>query len=404
MRRKTLSLLLKHRLAFPAKRSIPQLAKEIRVDARTLLRIIDQMGQPNRNTLEKIAIFLKMPIQEIRRRPGFPSAAKRLSLTSHRAKLWLSTTDQEECELLRFMKSGRAYAVCDSSSSQKDLDTAVCRNVTSIFDGHRKPQVFVTTGDQNERDKLNIFESFPVNPHAFIYFGTRISSGRLNYREKEALRAAVLGIIRSGWSCLNLFPSPFTLISHIFACWQDKSLMPLPENCMVFSQKIEYYSHLISNSFHETISRNVSYPSIDFIFCIKRLFSELEKFPIGNDDCKNEIHNSEMTDVITTTLKGYISNFIGSEIFDSNYEYIILKFQNDHDTFNRLSSLVIVGFFKLLNGSCKIFPNISEIDGTIALEMSVGSILLLINNEGTRKYAKRILESLYLFTRLKNPG
>ena len=391
MRRKPLaSLLRRHLHGFPAKMTLPELARRIGIDARTLKGLMQGRAQPNRRTLEKLAVFLRMPAAELRRRPGYRIKARRLTVSSERAELLLATPLEDQ-ELDRMAESGRAHAIVNAPMAVGALADRVERNLKVVFDGRQDIRAIVFTPEQVEAKMQVFLDGLPALPPLLVYCPLRMTHARYGKRGNEALRAMVLGIIESGWSCL-LLPSPFTMTSDVFACWPDAANLPPADTCSVVHDPLEYICALTD------VGSSRNDPPGDTIGdalrqLIDRMRSLMKNAPPSSRPLSKEVNaaNHEKARIVSAALHRMSSACIG---VDQDNCVITLHFRGVRDCQENLNALLLHGNFDFSNGFCTVFPSSSASGNDCRLRLAISSLDRVAECDETSHVAELLAYSL----------
>jgi hypothetical protein len=141
-----------------------------------------------------------------------------------------------------------------------------------------------------------------------------------------------------------------------------------------------------------SLSKAKELQSDKFATCLDMLKIELNKIaPTNGTGHKNNEENGEL---IASVLLRNTDNFIGSAPDDYVDGYFDLHFRITEELSRDLQSLILVGGFKLSNGSCRIFTNATMWNNNGTVQLSVRSFLLLIKNSGTKKIAHKIMSAI----------
>ena len=391
MRRKPLaSLLRRHLHGFPAKVTLPELARRIGIDVRTLNGLMQGRAQPSRPTLEKLAFFLKIPAAELRRRPGFRIRARRLAQSSERAEL-LIATPLEDQELDRIAECGRAHAIVNPPMAIKELAERIDRHLEIVFDGRQDIRAIIATPEQVEAKMQVFLDGLPALPPVLVYCPSRITHAVYGKRGTEALRAMVLSIVGSGWSCI-LLASPFTMTSDVFACWPDAACLPPADTCSVLHDPLEYIGALTDAVLPRNDPPGDTTGDMLSQF-VDRLRSSMIAARPSSRPLSHEVDvaNYEKARIVSAALHRMSSACIGT---DQDIGVISLHFRAVPDCQENLNALHLHGNVDFPNGSCTMFPSSSASGDDCRVQLAISSFDRVAECEETKRVAELLVCSL----------
>lgn len=392
MPRESLARILRMRLRFPVPITIIELACRIGIDSRTLQRILDERGQPNCRTLEKIALYLGTSVGELKRRPGRRTRAQRLTKSSERAKL-LTTTPAEVRELQRLAAEGRAYAITDVLLPVESLVRGIDRKLKIIYDGRHDIRA-VITGPESVEPKLEaLIRNFQVSP-LLIYFPMPVHFPRFGRRGQEAMKAIALSIIGSGRSFIALAGFT-TMTSEVFACWPDRENLPLPDQCRIYHNAMDYVTDRfafvsVEGQDNEPFDDNALRQCMDSAKILLRECHERESDEYSLKRSKN-IYNAS---AIAAAIRRIIPEFIGTKVQSGYKDIISLHFHDERLSAADMDSLMFFGKFDFHRGYCSLFSGATLSAGDMRLDMSTSNLRNLAADAFTAGIARLMIQVL----------